>query len=185
MLFCYDITSSNATVKAFKLAVPSTEVIKMTDANLWPRRVAIRPWRDGAVTQIQRQDVPQSDYLIGTSLQNVADPDRASSSIVYSVSVAALSELPGMSCAHPISAAQRPPEKSVFVIEDHSTSGDRGICDESFKSLDNITDGVVTSAYVASSATEQEPCDVSAVDEECRVAVAGSDLSNKNVIESF
>jgi len=139
------ITSYNATAKEFKLDVPTTEVNKMTDADVWPHRMATRPiiraWRNGTVTQTQRQNKRQSDHLIVTSIQSTTH--LSCWSILYNSKLVEcrsfvmrpeMSHGPYTPLPSSLSADQRPSEQgdslyhSVLIINEHSTSGDRVIC---------------------------------------------------------
>jgi len=68
VLFCFDITSSSASAKAFKVAVPQSEVIKMSNADLWPSSVRIRLWRHSSAVRDERLP-SQLGNLIDEGLQ--------------------------------------------------------------------------------------------------------------------
>src|ERR1043165_3701343 len=44
VLFCFDISNPELSAKAFKLAVRSSDKHVITDSEVWPERVIVRPW---------------------------------------------------------------------------------------------------------------------------------------------
>jgi len=64
VLFCFDVTSQASSAKAFKVAVPQTEVIKMSNADLWPSGVRIRLWRQSSTTARDGESLSQLGQFI-------------------------------------------------------------------------------------------------------------------------
>jgi len=65
VLFCFDISSDKSSAKAFKLAIAQTDVTKKDNADRWPTRVTLRPWRHGIVSTSRMQVtlVPSSAFF--------------------------------------------------------------------------------------------------------------------------
>jgi len=70
VLFCFDITSSASSAKAFKVAVPQSEVIKMSNADMWPSSVRIRLWRHSSAVRDKRVP-PELGNIIDEGLQTL------------------------------------------------------------------------------------------------------------------
>jgi len=76
-VFCFDVSSSNSTTKAFKLAVyrlstytvyrriPSIDAAKMNKEDEWPRRITVQPWRHGPKT-IDQDSESTSNRAVST-----------------------------------------------------------------------------------------------------------------------
>jgi len=47
VLFCFDVTSVTSSARAFKIAIAEADSVKMNNVEIWPRRIVIRPWRQG------------------------------------------------------------------------------------------------------------------------------------------
>ena len=60
VLFCFDISSVEATSRAFKLAVPATAIDSIMNPEAWPSRVSVRLWnsnRYGDTQERRMEDV--------------------------------------------------------------------------------------------------------------------------------
>jgi len=51
VLFCYDVTLVTSSARAFKIAIAEADSVKMNNAEIWPRRIVIRPWRQGVTAR--------------------------------------------------------------------------------------------------------------------------------------
>jgi len=84
-LFCFDISSSSSTAKAYKLAIATDDVPLLSRTEFWPQHVRIRPWRGSGGDNPARAAVPVT----------VTIPDSAESfveSLVQEVISAAVAE---------------------------------------------------------------------------------------------
>ena len=65
VLFCFEVTRTDAIARSFKLAVPATASDVIMSADSWPRRVFVRPWNSQRVEQGGEED---SDSQLGYSV---------------------------------------------------------------------------------------------------------------------
>ena len=91
--FCFDVTSSNSTARAFKLAVSADDSRLIEDESVWPSRIVVRSWRlnNGRPQQrVDDEDYSSSSGYTQSSVQrrlNIAKhlaADAASTNVMSS-----------------------------------------------------------------------------------------------------